>query len=283
MILDLTEIPVSKYKTACFGIPVFKRVAKQVDSALRHWETVSISGVLLYIHDCTDTKSFFIIPTVKPRRNETAIMRKTKTEALKTKEHLMLAALETFYRKGIARTSLNEIAQAAGVTRGALYWHFKNKEDLFDALFQRICDDIENCIAQDAANAEGESWTVFRHTLLHFFERLQSNDIHYKFHNILFLKCEHTEQNAAVIAIARKHQAIWREKITAVLTEAVENQDLADDLDKETAVIFIKSTLDGLIWRWLSSGENFDLGKTAPRIIGMMMDNLENHPQLRRK
>lgn len=194
-------------------------------------------------------KVFFIIPTVKPRRNETAIMRKTKTEALKTKEHLMLAALETFYRKGIARTSLNEIAQAAGVTRGALYWHFKNKEDLFDALFQRICDDIENCIAQDAANAEGGSWTVFRHTLLHFFERLQSNDIHYKFHNILFLKCEHTEQNAAVIAIARKHQAIWREKITAVLTEAVENQDLADDLDKETAVIFIKSTLDGLIWR----------------------------------
>lgn len=154
---------------------------------------------------------------------------------------------------------------------------------LFDALFQRICDDIENCIAQDAEDAEGGSWAVFRHTLLHFFERLQSNDIYYKFHNILFLKCEHTEQNAAVIAIARKHQAIWREKITAVLTEAVENQDLADDLDKETAVIFIKSTLDGLIWRWLSSGENFDLGKTAPRIIGIMMDNLENHPCLRRK
>ncbi len=62
-------------------------------------------------------KVFFIIPTVKPRRNKNAIMRKTKTEALKTKEHLMLAALETFYRKGIARTSLNEIAQAAGVTR----------------------------------------------------------------------------------------------------------------------------------------------------------------------
>ncbi|MCL5858631.1 multidrug efflux system transcriptional repressor MtrR [Neisseria meningitidis] len=210
-------------------------------------------------------------------------MRKTKTEALKTKEHLMLAALETFYRKGIARTSLNEIAQAAGVTRGALYWHFKNKEDLFDALFQRICDDIENCIAQDTEDAEGGSWAVFRHTLLHFFERLQSNDIYYKFHNILFLKCEHTEQNAAVIAIARKHQAIWREKITAVLTEPVENQDLADDLDKETAVIFIKSTLDGLIWRWFSSCERFDLGKTAPRIIGIMMDNLESHPCLRRK
>ena len=231
------------------------------------------------------SKHFFIIrphQTV-PKRNCRYIMRKTKTEALKTKEHLMLAALETFYRKGIARTSLNEIAQTAGVTRGALYWHFKNKEDLFDALFQRICDDIENCMAKDTESAEGQSWAVFRRTLLHFFERLQSNDIHYKFHSILFLKCEHTEQNAAVIAIARKHQAIWREKITTFLTEAVENQDLSGDLDKEMAVIFIKSMLDGLIWRWLSSGENFDLGKTAPRFIEMMMDNLENHPQLRQK
>ncbi|HGH7096345.1 TPA: TetR family transcriptional regulator, partial [Neisseria meningitidis] len=38
-----------------------------------------------------------------------------------------------------------------------------------------------------------------------------------------------------------------------------------------------------LIWRWFSSCERFDLGKTAPRIIGIMMDNLENHPDLRRK
>ncbi len=195
----------------------------------------------------------------------------------------MLAALETFYRKGIARTSLNEIAQTAGVTRGALYWHFKNKEDLFDALFQRICDDIENCMAKDTESAEGQSWAVFRRTLLHFFERLQSNDIHYKFHSILFLKCEHTEQNEAVIAIAKKHQSLWREKIVAVLTDAVQQKALADNLDTDMAVIFIKSSLDGLIWRWLSSGQGFDLAKTAPRMIEIIIDTLENHPQLRKQ
>ena len=155
-------------------------------------------------------------------------MRKTKTEALKTKEHLMLAALETFYQKGIARTSLNEIAQAAGVTRGALYWHFKNKEDLFDAFFQRICDDIENCMHQDAADSDEQEWSLFRRTLMHFFTRLQTNDIHYKFHSILFLKCEHTEQNAAVIDIADKHQSIWREKITEVLTKSIAQHALSE-------------------------------------------------------
>lgn len=212
-------------------------------------------------------------------------MRRTKTEALKTKEYLMLAALDTFYQKGIARTSLNEIAQAAGVTRGALYWHFKNKEDLFDALFQRICDDIESCMKEDSNNTiiTNRPGQAFRLTLTRFFERLQHNELHYKFHSILFLKCEHTDQNEAVIAIAKKHQSLWREKIVAVLTDAVQQKALADNLDIDMAVIFIKSSLDGLIWRWLSSGQGFDLAQTAPRMIEIIIDTLENHPQLRKQ
>lgn len=210
-------------------------------------------------------------------------MRRTKIEALKTKEYLMLAALDTFYQKGIARTSLNEIAQAAGVTRGALYWHFKNKEDLFDALFQRICDDIESCMKEDSNNNNEQAWPSFRLTLIRFFERLQHNDLHYKFHSILFLKCEHTEQNEAVIAIAKKHQSLWREKIVAVLTDAIQQKALADNLDIDMAVIFIKSSLDSLIWRWLSSEQGFDLAQTAPRMIEIIIDTLENHPQLRKQ
>ena len=123
--------------------------------------------------------NFFIIRTINlhfPQNN----YEKNQNRSLKTKEYLMLAALDTFYQKGIARTSLNEIAQAAGVTRGALYWHFKNKEDLFDALFQRICDDIESCIKEDSNNNNEQAWSSFRLTLTRFFERLQHNELHYK-------------------------------------------------------------------------------------------------------
>ena len=58
-------------------------------------------------------------------------MRKTKAEAQKTREQLLQSALDTFLENGVSRTSLAAIARNAGVTRGALYWHFKNKEDLF--------------------------------------------------------------------------------------------------------------------------------------------------------
>lgn len=48
-------------------------------------------------------------------------------------------ALELFCRQGLARTSSTDIAKAAGVTRGAIYWHPKDKEELFAALWQELC------------------------------------------------------------------------------------------------------------------------------------------------
>ena len=55
------------------------------------------------------------------------MMRKTKVEAQKTRNYLLKAALDTFYTRGVSRSSLNEIAQTAGVTRGALYWQIFGK------------------------------------------------------------------------------------------------------------------------------------------------------------
>lgn len=210
-------------------------------------------------------------------------MRKTKTEALKTKEHLMLAALETFYQKGIARTSLNEIAQAAGVTRGALYWHFKNKEDLFDAIFRRICDDMDTQIQQDL-DAEGHnSWTGFRTSILNFFERLEHNPVNYKFYSVLFLKCEHTPQNEAAIAIVGKYKQQWREKLERILAEGIAEQTLPPDLDTDLAIIYIFSVLDGLIQNWTAAPQSFQLNRAAPLIVDMMLDNLQNRSELRSK
>ena len=62
--------------------------------------------------------------------------RKTKEEAQKTFYALLEAAQRLFINKGIANTTLNQIAKEAGMTRGALYWHFENKEALILALWE---------------------------------------------------------------------------------------------------------------------------------------------------
>ncbi|MCC7080200.1 MAG: TetR family transcriptional regulator [Burkholderiales bacterium] len=65
-------------------------------------------------------------------------MRRTKEEAEQTRRRIMYAALQTFHRRGIARTTLEQVARAARVTRGAIYWHFSGKQ----ALLRAIRDDV---------------------------------------------------------------------------------------------------------------------------------------------
>lgn len=56
------------------------------------------------------------------------------TEAGDAKARLLAAARREFLKKGFAGASLREIARQAGLTTGPLYWHFRDKEDLFGAL-----------------------------------------------------------------------------------------------------------------------------------------------------
>ncbi len=65
-------------------------------------------------------------------------MRRTKQESERTRQLILRAARREFARRGVARTSLEHIATTAGVTRGAIYWHFANKADLFHAMREQV-------------------------------------------------------------------------------------------------------------------------------------------------
>jgi TetR/AcrR family acrAB operon transcriptional repressor len=66
------------------------------------------------------------------------MVRRTKEEAQETRARILDAAEQVFYDKGVANASLEEIAAAAQLTRGAIYWHFKDKAELFDAMMCRV-------------------------------------------------------------------------------------------------------------------------------------------------
>ena len=61
-----------------------------------------------------------------------------------TKERILVAALRLFARDGYEAVSVSAIAGALGMTKGALYKHYKNKRDIFDSIFERVCfEDVE--------------------------------------------------------------------------------------------------------------------------------------------
>ena len=57
-----------------------------------------------------------------------------------TKERILTTALRLFARDGYEAVSVSDIAQALGMTKGALYKHYKNKRDLFDSMIQRMLE-----------------------------------------------------------------------------------------------------------------------------------------------
>lgn len=65
-------------------------------------------------------------------------MKRTKAEAAVTRATLLKTALTVFSAKGYAAATLDDVAKAAKVTRGAIYWHFKSKADLYNTLIQEF-------------------------------------------------------------------------------------------------------------------------------------------------
>lgn len=97
-------------------------------------------------------------------------MKRTKSEAEETRQRLLQAGLRVFLEKGFDRASLEEIAQREGLTRGAVYWHFKDKQALFAALMEQklrpVQEQIEGLL-KDTELSPLQKITTFVRRLLH--------------------------------------------------------------------------------------------------------------------
>jgi AcrR family transcriptional regulator len=68
---------------------------------------------------------------------------KRKQESLVTKRRLLETAFQNFYEVGFENTSLDKISKDANVSRGAAYWHFKNKSEIFSEVIKMTIEKIK--------------------------------------------------------------------------------------------------------------------------------------------
>lgn len=207
-------------------------------------------------------------------------MRKTKAEAQQTREALLSAALDVFYRRGVSHASLHEIAATASLTRGAVYWHFKNKEDLFDALFQHWNADLAQLLDTDIATASPDIWRNLLASAEQFLYRLVDDAEFRKFCHILHLNCEFTEHNRTIAHRLQQYQAQWLQRLRAAFSICRQHGILPADTDIEQAALYCHATLKGLVDIWLA-GEAFDLKTTGVRLMSACMASLHHNPYLR--
>jgi TetR/AcrR family acrAB operon transcriptional repressor len=91
--------------------------------------------------------------------------RRSKEDALATRNSLLDAAERVFLAQGVAGTSLNDIALEAGTTRGAIYWHFRDKADLFNAMMDRVVMPLQCALESVQQPAGGDPLPALKKAL----------------------------------------------------------------------------------------------------------------------
>ncbi|WP_051940962.1 TetR family transcriptional regulator [Stenoxybacter acetivorans] len=211
-------------------------------------------------------------------------MRKTKAEALQTRESLLDAALEVFYQRGVARASLQEIAKTAGMTRGAVYWHFKNKEDIFDALFQRqFSGTREKQLNEDIITGTTDALTTLQQTTAQKFKQMAHDRAYYQFFHVIQLNCEYTDDNQTISRLLQKYRREWHDHLQTVFQLCLQQKSLPQNTDITLAALYFQSLMLGLTDVWLSNPQQFDLDDAAERLIAVAIDTLRSSPHFAKK
>ncbi|MCW8125940.1 TetR family transcriptional regulator [Microbulbifer halophilus] len=209
--------------------------------------------------------------------------KRRKEDALETREKILDAAITVFHKRGVARPSLTEIAELAGVTRGAVYGHFRNKSDLFAALTERVQFPGEKLCEAGGEEINRDPLGVLRTRWLWLFQEIACNRQWQLILEIVFHRCELVTESGEIHQRLIQGHTEGTTIIHKLVTAAVAQGQLPADLDIDVAVPMLHGSLIGVLEDWLLQPEIGDLGELGERYIDAMIDMVRFSPTLRRQ
>ena len=202
-------------------------------------------------------------------------MRRTKEEAAITREQLLKKALNVFSKKGYVATTLEDIAREAEVTRGAIYWHFGSKADLYNTLIREYAD-RGNLIIQHAVAEGGTLLDILRRV---FVEQLQAIEEDREMRALMELalfktglvpELEEGRQQQIQSSVA------LIDMLSGIMKQGLDQGLLQSELDpKEMARAYL-AFQNGLIHLWLAQPEQFSLKASAEAFADILMKGLQS-------
>lgn len=197
--------------------------------------------------------------------------RRTKAEAETTRIAILDAAEVLFYQQGVSRTTLEKIAVAANVTRGAIYWHFQNKADLFNAMLERVRLPFQHLLDEVDNNPSADPFEQVRKLMVSGLKLIASSEQHHRVLTIVFHRCEYIDElNPAVTK-----QDELDEQAVAVLQRAFERAaqagTLRDGVCPRLAGMALHMYVGGIINHHLLKPQECNLAEQAGTLIDAML------------
>ena len=204
------------------------------------------------------------------------MVRKTKEEAQLTRQQIIDAAREVFLKAGVNRTTLQDIAKQAGVTRGAVYWHFSNKNELFNAMrdqvFLPLIDRMDDTLLVEGMHDPLASIEQF---LCGTIQILEENLSIRQTYEIMMVKCEYVDEFADVLQQILTNCSGMIDKLGLAYQRALENGQLNAAYDPTALAFDTHLFFAGLLHMWVKDIQGIRFRHQAMQLI-------KSHIQLRR-
>lgn len=190
--------------------------------------------------------------------------RKTPEEAAHTRQDIINAGARVFCRDGIAGATLEAIALEAGVTRGAIYWHFDGKQGLLQALLNAQPSPFERALPPGILFAPG--WKLLCQAL----EETISDDISRRLSRIMLHKSERLADHDPVASRLQEIRSSFIGQLRLLLDNGIADGELSEHLDVELVCDVFQSCISGLLFECLQ-----EAGPSQKK-IATMLDTLRH-------
>ena len=206
------------------------------------------------------------------------MVRRTKEKAEQTRDRILDTAEHVFVEKGVSNTSLAQLAAAAGVTRGAIYWHFRNKADLFDAMMSRVVLPMEEMAARSGDDNLEDPLAHVRACALNVLEHLTTDAQCQRVFEICCHKVEYVDEMAQV---RRRHIEARNNCLKHMergLRNAAKKGLLASSVNPRLAAVGLHALVDGLIVNWVLDPAYLPLARNAKTLVDQYLASLKADP-----
>lgn len=195
-----------------------------------------------------------------------AVARRTHEEAALTREAMIDAAEHVFHEKGVARATLQDIACAAGVTRGAFYWHFKDKGELFRAMLDRVRLPFDELVERIPENERPErELELIRRAGLLAIKHMEEPRFG-RVHGILFHHCEPFD-DIDPVSMMREMFSVASAQTLRRFRRAEAAGELRPKIDAETTNAQFHCLMRGLVYTWHVESHGFSLSEQGGRML----------------
>ncbi|MFN2360325.1 MAG: TetR family transcriptional regulator [Marinobacter sp.] len=194
--------------------------------------------------------------------------RRTKADAENTRQSILDASEQVFMEKGVARASLEQIAREAGVTRGAVYWHFRNKSDVLDAMLERVRAPLTEMV--DAVTTPEQSLGNLQSVCVYALRKLAEDPHHFRVYSILF----HRTESDQAIEKQRELASHSIEHLAQVFALEGISDRLYPGLTPVQAARSLHTQMLGIYYDWLSNPEGWDLMAEAECLVAVIFRGL---------